>query len=108
MTGANASSEAFVQLAPGKRVLHVATHGFFLEGSRQSAGQLGLDSHKQDESFLPSTAENSLLQSGVAVAGAIPRGAAGDDDTRGIKTAVEMGGVHLGGLGGGGRAGFLS
>ena len=98
MMGADASPEAFVQLAPGKRVLHVATHGFFLEGSCQSAVQLGLDSRKRDNSFLPVTAENPLLLSGLAFAGANRRGSAKPDETDGILTAEEIAGINLEGV----------
>jgi len=56
MSGAEASPEAFEQFAPGKRVLHVATHGFSLEGSCESAVQRRLDPSKRDASILPATA----------------------------------------------------
>src|SRR5262249_5490804 len=70
ITGADASPEAFRDYAPGKRVLHVATHGFFLEGSCESAVERRLDVNKRDEAFSPATAENPLLLSGLAFAGA--------------------------------------
>lgn len=98
MTGADASPEAFERYAPGKRVLHVATHGFFLEGSCQSAVQLQLDANKQEEKSLPATAENPLLLSGLAFAGANRRGSAKPDETDGILTAEEIAGINLEGV----------
>jgi CHAT domain-containing protein/tetratricopeptide (TPR) repeat protein len=99
MTGADASPEAFEQNAPGKRVLHVATHGFFLEGSCQSAVQQRLDASQRDQSFLPATAENPLLLSGLAFAGANRRGSAKSaDETDGILTAEEIAGLNLEGV----------
>jgi CHAT domain-containing protein len=98
MTGSNASSEAFEQYAPGKRVLHVATHGFFLEGSCQSAMKRRLDVGTRDESFLPGTAENPLLLSGLAFAGANRRGSAKADEIDGILTAEEIAGINLEGV----------
>jgi CHAT domain-containing protein/tetratricopeptide (TPR) repeat protein len=98
MTGADASPEAFTQYAPGKRVLHVATHGFFLEGSCESAVQRRLDPSKRDESVLPATAENPLLLSGLAFAGANRRGSAKADETDGILTAEEIAGINLEGV----------
>jgi CHAT domain-containing protein/tetratricopeptide (TPR) repeat protein len=98
MTGADASPEAFEQYAPGKRVLHVATHGFFLEGSCQSAVQQRLDRSKRDESFLPASAENPLLLSGLAFAGANRRGSVKADETDGILTAEEIAGINLEGV----------
>jgi CHAT domain-containing protein/tetratricopeptide (TPR) repeat protein len=97
MTGADASPQAFERYAPGKRVLHVATHGFFLEGSCQSAVQLRLDANKQEDSF-PATAENPLLLSGLAFAGANRRGSAKPDETDGILTAEEIAGINLEGV----------
>jgi CHAT domain-containing protein/tetratricopeptide (TPR) repeat protein len=98
MTGVDASPEAFTQYAPGKRVLHVATHGFFLEGSCESAIQRRLDPSKRDESVLPATAENPLLLSGLAFAGANRRSSAKADETDGILTAEEIAGINLEGV----------
>jgi CHAT domain-containing protein len=41
LTGASASETAFKMDAPGKRVVHVATHGFFLGGECPSALERG-------------------------------------------------------------------
>jgi len=98
MTGAEASPEAFEKYAPGKRVLHVATHGFFLEGSCESAMQRRLDADKRDENFLPAAAENPLLLSGLAFAGANRRGLAKPGETDGILTAEEIAGINLEGV----------
>jgi CHAT domain-containing protein len=98
MTGVDASPEAFTQYAPGKRVLHVATHGFFLEGSCESAVQRRLDPGKRDESVLPASAENPLLLSGLAFAGANRRSSAKADETDGILTAEEIAGINLEGV----------
>jgi len=98
MTGVDATPEAFTQYAPGKRVLHVATHGFFLEGSCESAIERRLDPSKRDESVLPATAENPLLLSGLAFAGANRRSSAKADETDGILTAEEIAGINLEGV----------
>lgn len=98
MTGADASPEAFEQHAPGKQVLHVATHGFFLEGSCESAVQRRLEANKGGENFLPATAENPLLLSGLAFAGANRRASAKPDETDGILTAEEIAGINLEGV----------
>jgi CHAT domain-containing protein len=98
MTGADASPAAFTQYAPGKRVLHVATHGFFLEGSCESAVQRRLDPSRRDEIVLPATAENPLLLSGLAFAGANRRSSAMADETDGILTAEEIAGINLEGV----------
>jgi len=97
-TGTDASLEAFLLEAPGKQVLHIATHGFFLEGNCESATQRGLDTDKQNEAFLPATAENPLLLSGLAFAGANRRASAKPDEGDGILTAEEIAGINLEGV----------
>lgn len=94
MTGADASPDAFKQHAPRKRVLHVATHGFFLESGCESAMQLA--SNPDNKKILPATAENPLLLSGLAFAGANRRMAA--DESDGILTAEEIAGIDLVGV----------
>jgi tetratricopeptide (TPR) repeat protein len=98
MTGDDASAEAFEQYAPGKRVLHVATHGFFLEGSCESAVQRRFDANKWDKNFLPATAESPLLLSGLAFAGANRRASAKPEESDGILTAEEIAGINLEGV----------
>jgi CHAT domain-containing protein len=97
-TGADASLEAFLQDAPGKQVLHIATHGFFLEGNCESATQRRIDTNKRNETFLPATAENPLLLSGLAFAGANRRASAKPEESDGILTAEEIAGINLEGV----------
>jgi CHAT domain-containing protein/Tfp pilus assembly protein PilF len=95
LTGADASPEAFEQYAPGRRVLHVATHGFFLQNS------CSLPLHGQsdsDRSDAQQDAENPLLLSGLALAGADRRVTAKSDETDGILTAEEIAGMNLEGV----------
>ena len=96
VTGAEASAEAFERYAPGKRVVHVATHGFFLEGDCESVSQLTLNKH--DDKPLPATAENPLLLSGLAFAGANRRTTGRQEQGDGILTAEEIAGINLQGV----------
>jgi len=99
LTGPAATEEAFKELAPGKRVLHVATHGFFLEAdcprlSPQARGIGGLVSAKSkgNEASLRSP---SLMLSGLVLARANHRDhvLGGQDD--GVLTAQEISSLDL-------------
>jgi CHAT domain-containing protein/Tfp pilus assembly protein PilF len=79
LEGARATESAFKQQAPGKRVIHIATHGFFLEERCQTT---------------PVLRENPLLRSGLALAGANRRAPAGRQDD-GILTAEEVASLDL-------------
>jgi CHAT domain-containing protein/tetratricopeptide (TPR) repeat protein len=97
LTGAAASESAFKSAAAGHRILHLATHGFFLGGRCASA---------LDPSATATTAgasakiarENPLLLSGLALAGANHRQAAGPDEDDGILTAEEIAALNLEGV----------
>ena len=80
-TGERASGAGFKQDAPGRRVVHVAAHGFFLDGSCPSAN-------------VDVTGENPLLLSGIALAGANRRASSED----GIVTAEEIASLDLHGV----------
>jgi len=95
LTGAGAGEAALKTQAPGRRVLHVATHGFFLGGECASAtaatrGIAGEISTLGEETPPPPTGENPLLLSGLALAGANHREAAGPGEEDGILTAEEI------------------
>jgi CHAT domain-containing protein len=96
LTGAAASESAFKQQAQGKRVLHLATHGFFLGGKCASA--LGTGEKPGGDASVSSPGENPLLLSGLALAGANHRQAAGPDEEDGILTAEEIAAVDLSGV----------
>ncbi|MFO1078898.1 MAG: CHAT domain-containing tetratricopeptide repeat protein [Planctomycetota bacterium] len=78
LTGAAATKAAFAAQSAGRRVLHLATHGFFVP---QACGQDGV------------VALSPLLRAGLALAGANDRQAR----ERGILTAAEIAGLHLDG-----------
>jgi CHAT domain-containing protein/tetratricopeptide (TPR) repeat protein len=83
LTGSEASEERLKLEAGGKRVLHLATHGFFLQGRCRDAQRV----------------ENPLLLSGLILAGANASPGsttAGTDD--GILTAEEMAALDLRGV----------
>jgi CHAT domain-containing protein/tetratricopeptide (TPR) repeat protein len=92
------ASEALVKLeAPGRRILHLATHGFFLGNcasamdSRDHYGGLVTAMHQA-----PAMAgENPLVLSGLALAGANRRASIGPDEEDGILTAQEIGAMDL-------------
>jgi len=102
VTGAGASEAAFKEEAPGKRVLHLATHGFFLGGRCESAlastrGISGTNAGPA-RGAPPVTGDNPLLLSGLALAGANHRDAAGPDEEDGILTAEEIASLDLSGV----------
>ena len=96
-----AATESALKEVSSPRVLHVATHGFFLpdqkheESIAQSARGLGLVNDRAVVAPVAPRGENPLLRSGLALAGANERGgtsAAGED---GVLTAYEAAGLDL-------------
>jgi CHAT domain-containing protein/tetratricopeptide (TPR) repeat protein len=98
LVGRDASEAGFKREGPGSRVLHLATHGFFLSGSCSNAPRgsraVGGLSKRRDTHQL----DNPLLLSGLALAGANRRAAAGPEEDDGILTAEEVASLNLGGV----------
>ncbi|MGH9867780.1 MAG: CHAT domain-containing protein [Candidatus Polarisedimenticolia bacterium] len=101
MTGASATEEVFKSLAPGRRLLHVATHGFFMQGTCESALRAARAGGEMQwpamEPPPPVRGDNPLLLSGLALAGANRRGElpANPESEDGILTAEEVGTLDL-------------
>lgn len=91
LTGANATEEKLKGVR-GPRILHVATHGFFLSDQQVAAGANRPVSISIDTQPLPFD-ENPLLRSGLALAGANVRRSGENDD--GILTAAEAAQLDL-------------
>lgn len=92
--GKTASEERFKRDAPGNRVIHLATHGYYLEGRcRPSETQRGFDSE------VGYIGENPLLLSGLFFAGANLQGEGADElgAEDGILTAEEVTAMNLDG-----------
>ena len=93
-TRENATKEVVKRLR-GPAILHVATHGFFLQDEPPSATDDRIRTQGKDASRLSKWrvhVENPLLRSGLALAGA-NRGDKGNTD--GILTALEVTGLDL-------------
>lgn len=92
--GSNASEECFYAEAPGSRVAHLATHGYYLEDECQPEVSLrGLGSEFEY------VGENPLLLSGLLLAGANLHGLTADSlgTEDGILTALEISGRDFAG-----------
>jgi CHAT domain-containing protein/tetratricopeptide (TPR) repeat protein len=100
LTGAAADERSFKQDAPGRRVLHLATHGFFLGGVCETAAPstrgIGGTSPLGYRPPAKRTVNPTQL-SGLALAGANERASAGSDDEDGILTAEEISSLDLSG-----------
>lgn len=87
LTGAAADEGAFKRLAPGRRVVHLATHAFVLgaDCARGAAADV--------------LSQNPLVFSGIALAGANQWREAGTNGTEdGLLTAEELAGMRLEGV----------
>jgi len=105
--GAAATEAAFERAVIGKRVLHLATHGFFLGGDCASAASTNRSASDtrglkvvQETPLAPKTGTyvSPLLLSGLALAGANQRKTAGAGEADGILTAEEIAGLDLSGV----------
>ena len=93
LTGAGATELALKQVnAP--RILHIATHGFFLQDSTNGSPDLVADASIRRTRAISARVkvDNPLLRSGLALAGANSHVSAGDD---GILTALEASSLNL-------------
>ena len=97
LTGERADETSFKSLAPGRRVLHLATHGFFLPEDCMHQSPTFRARTWRGISLAPTTAsaESPLLQSGLALAGANRHSEAPPTGDDGILTAEEIGALDL-------------
>jgi CHAT domain-containing protein len=86
------ATEARLKALHGPRLLHIATHGFFLQDNELPAVSLRSASFSHDKTPVP-VGENPLLRSGLALAGANLRRSGDQDD--GILTAAEVAQMDL-------------
>jgi len=99
LTGTQATKAALQQVK-SPRILHIATHGFFLQDLPQTASQVSRSVRAGAGSYLepsalpsfPSLGDNPLLRSGLALAGANLKQNGSDD---GILTALEAANLTL-------------
>jgi CHAT domain-containing protein len=101
LKGGEASEDAFKRLAGEYRVLHLATHGFFLDAScRPNDGTRGIGGIRPTNATANAAigVANPLLLSGFALAGANARQSAGPDREDGIVLAGEIAGLELNGV----------
>ncbi|HEU5180119.1 MAG TPA: CHAT domain-containing tetratricopeptide repeat protein, partial [Candidatus Polarisedimenticolia bacterium] len=99
LTAGSASEPSFKKWAPESSLLHLATHGFFLG---EGCGAKGSGTHRSaDRAMHEDTlhegifADNPLLLSGLALAGANQRSQAGPKTDDGILTSEEIASMDL-------------
>jgi CHAT domain-containing protein/tetratricopeptide (TPR) repeat protein len=96
LSGPAATESAVKRAIAGHRVVHLATHGFFL-GSEctPSTGQRAVGGIARSSAVAAVAEENPLLLTGLALAGANNRGRVALDQDEGLLTADEIAGLDL-------------
>ena len=92
LTGTQAS-EATLKRVAGPRILHVATHGFFLPDEIEEAAAAGSSAVSEKDAARANKGENPLLRSGLVLAGANKQQSGSGED--GVLTALEAAGLDL-------------
>ena len=92
--GPGASEDRFKKESVGKKVIHLATHGYFLEGACIGDGDTTGPAVSPGQAY---SEENPLLQSGMFLAGANLHGKGADEAHAedGIVTALEVSAMDL-------------
>jgi CHAT domain-containing protein/tetratricopeptide (TPR) repeat protein len=101
LTASDATEASFKARAPGRRILHLATHGFFLGSpcaTAIEAGGRGVGGLVSATPEPPGDDRSSLQLAGLALAGANHRGLAGPREEDGILTAEEIAALDLTGV----------
>ncbi len=102
LQGDEATEDRFKREAAGHSILHLATHGFFLDESCDGASGGGSDALRKMSTVSPAPPvtdrENPLLRSGLALAAANRRAEAGLDVDDGVLTAEEIAALDLEGV----------
>ena len=104
VVGPRATEETFKRLAPGKLVIHLATHGFFLDPNQclqpapgaRGIGGLQFGVRRVEHSAF--SEKSPLLLSGLALANANHRARAVSQEDDGILTAEEVASLDLRGV----------
>ena len=97
LSGPAATESAVKRAVAGHRVVHLATHGFFLgsDCTPAAAGLRAVGGIARSSSVASVAAENPLLLTGLALAGANNRGGVALDQDEGLLTADEIAGLDL-------------
>ncbi|TVQ16070.1 MAG: CHAT domain-containing protein, partial [Leptolyngbya sp. DLM2.Bin15] len=99
----NEATEAVIKQVQAPSILHLATHGFFLQdqdclavpGDTRTASIDVISTMQTDCVPTPRNMENPLLRSGLVFAGVNQRASFADDDDDGVLTAQEVTRMHL-------------
>jgi hypothetical protein len=99
LSGLAGHEAALKRRAPGYRVIHLATHGLFLGGTCSSTVEatrgVATTGAANPTRLVPVAGESPLLLSGLALAGANHRDAAGVEEEDGVLTAEEVAALEL-------------
>lgn len=105
LTGAAATEDAVRRWAPGRRIVHLATHGFFVdprcgpgEAGGRGIGGMAPAADTARAAATPDAPENPLRLAGLALAGANGRASAPEGGDDGILTAEELAALDLAGV----------
>ena len=106
LSGTQATEARFKEMAPGRQILHLATHGFVLGGPRRQSTASGrgvgglapADQGVSAEEGGSEEVENPFRLSGLALAGANVHSTADPSTEDGILTALEVANLDLSGV----------